>query len=96
MGPVIAKPLQDVRMNHSEQIREERPGRFLKSGLKFRKDETIFAAYNKAEMRKVNILVFASSEFVHASKSLFWSDIIMLAGTDIDWMHSKSMTIEVQ
>ena len=29
MGPVIAKPLQDVRMNHSEQNRKERPGRFL-------------------------------------------------------------------
>ena len=29
MGPVNARPLQDVRMNHSERNREERPGRFL-------------------------------------------------------------------
>ena len=29
MGPVNARPLQDVRMNHSDQNREERPGRLL-------------------------------------------------------------------
>ena len=98
-------------MNHSEQNREERPGRFLTSRasteqqvkmfkqkrappahvkekaypkrvtqggdaerygeLKFRIDETIFAAYDKAEMRKGKILVKASSVFVHTSKSLF-------------------------
>ena len=29
MGPVNARPLQGVRMNHSEGNREERPGRFL-------------------------------------------------------------------
>ena len=29
MGPVNARPLQDVRMNHGEGNREERPGRFL-------------------------------------------------------------------
>ena len=29
MCPVKARPLQDVRMNHSEGNREERPGRFL-------------------------------------------------------------------
>ena len=28
MGSVSARPLQDVRMNHSEQNRQERPGRF--------------------------------------------------------------------
>ena len=31
MGPVNGKPLQYVKINHSEQTREERPGRFLKS-----------------------------------------------------------------
>ena len=31
MGPVNTSPLQDIRINHSEQTREERPGRFLKS-----------------------------------------------------------------
>ena len=30
VGPVNARALQDVRKNHSEQTREERPGRFLK------------------------------------------------------------------
>ena len=29
MGPVNARPLQDVRLNHDEGNREERPGRFL-------------------------------------------------------------------
>ena len=29
MGPVNARPLQDVRLNHDEGSREERPGRFL-------------------------------------------------------------------
>ena len=29
MGPVNARPLQDVRLNHDEKNREERPGRFL-------------------------------------------------------------------
>ena len=29
MGPVNARPLQDVRLNHDEENREERPGRFL-------------------------------------------------------------------
>ena len=29
MGPVNARPLQDVRLKHGEQNREERPGRFL-------------------------------------------------------------------
>ena len=29
LGPVNAIPLQDVRKNHSEQTREERPGRLI-------------------------------------------------------------------
>ena len=29
MGPVKARPLQDVKLNHDEGNREERPGRFL-------------------------------------------------------------------
>ena len=93
MGPVNARPLQDVKLNHDEGNREERPGRFLTTrasigqhvkmfkrikaspghvkeraypkqenqegdvqrygGLKaIKKVETIFAAYDKAEMRK--------------------------------------------
>ena len=92
MGPVNARPLQNVRMNHGEGNREVRPGRFLTTRasigqhakmfkqvgappshvkeraypkkiaqegdveryreLKFRMDETIYAAYDKVEMRK--------------------------------------------
>ena len=29
MGPFNARPLQDVKLNHDEGNREERPGRFL-------------------------------------------------------------------
>ena len=89
MGPVNARPLQDVRLNHDEGNREERPGRFLTTRasigqhvkifrqlttppghvkervypklvnqdgdaqrygglIAIKKDETIFAAYDKA------------------------------------------------
>ena len=66
-------------------------------GLKaIKKDETIFAAYDKAEMRKAKIMVVASSDFVYTSKSLFWSDVVMLAAVDLDLMQSVSMTIGVQ
>ena len=41
-------------------------------GMKtIRKDGTIFAAYDKAEMRKAKIMIVANSDFVHTSKSLF-------------------------
>ena len=41
-------------------------------GMKMiRKDETIFAAYDKVEVRKAKILIVANSVFVHTSKSLF-------------------------
>ena len=59
-------------------------------------DETIFAAYDKAEMRKAKIMIVANSEFVHTSKSLFWPDVIMLAAVDLDLLQSVSMAIGVQ
>ena len=137
MGPVNARPLQDVRLNHDEGNREERPGRFLTTrapigqhvkifrqlttppghvkervypklvnqdgdaqrygGLKaIKKDETIFATYDKAEMRKAKIMVVANSEFVYTSKSLFWPDVIMLAAVDLDLLQSISLAIGVQ
>ena len=66
-------------------------------GLKaIRKDETIFAAYYKAEMRKAKIMIVANSAFVYNSMSLFWLDVIMLAAVDLDLMQSVSMAIEVQ
>ena len=96
MGPVNARPLQDVRLNHDEGNREERPGRFLTTrapigqhvkifrqlttppghvkervypklvnqdgdaqrygGLTaIKKDETIFAAYDKAEILREDL-----------------------------------------
>ena len=137
MGPVNARPLQDVRLNHEERNREERPGRFLTArapigqhvkifkqlttppshvkervypkqvnqdgdaqrygGLTaIKKDESIFAAYDKAEMRKAKIMVVANSEFVYTSKSLFWPDVIMLAAVDLDLLQSVSLAIGVQ
>ena len=57
----------------------ERYGEF-----KFRIDDTIFAAYDKAEMGRTKILVIASSDFVHTSKYLFWPDVIKRAGADLD------------
>ena len=118
MGPVNARPLQDVKLNHGEGNRKERPGRFLITRAPIgqhvkmfrqlktppghvkervypkqvnqegdaqrygelkaiKKDETIFAAYDKAEMRKAKIMIVANSEFVHTSKSLVWPDVIM-------------------
>ena len=137
MGPVNARPLQDVRLNHDEGNREERPGRFLVTrapigqqvkmfrqvssppghvkdriypkqvsqdgdvhrygGLKaMKKDETIFAAYDKAEMRKAKVMIVANSEFLYTSKSLFWPDVIMLAAVDLDLLQALSLAIGVQ
>ena len=137
MGPVNARSLQDVRLNHDEGNREERPGRFLVTrapigqhvkmfrqvssppghvkdriypkqvsqdgdvqrygGLKvIQKDETIFAAYDKAEMRKAKIMIVANSEFVYTSKTLFWPDVIMLAAVDLDLLQAVSLAIGVQ
>ena len=137
MGPVNARPLQDVRLNHDEGNREERPGRFLTTrapigqhvkmfrqvatppshvkertypkqvsqdgdvqrygGLKaIKKDETTFAAYDKAEIRKAKIMIVANSEFVYTSKSLFWPDVIMLAAVDLDLLQAVSLAIGVQ
>ena len=58
-------------------------------GMKtIRKDETIFAAYDKAEMRKAKIMIVANSDFVHTSKSLLWPDVTMLAAVDLDLKQS--------
>ena len=66
-------------------------------GLKaIKKDETIFAAYDKVEMRKAKIMIVSSSDFVYTSKSLFWPDVIMLAAVDLDLKQSVSMAIGVQ
>ena len=49
-----------------------------------RKQETIVAAHDKAEMRKAKIMIVANSDFVHTSNSLFRPDVIMLAAVDLD------------
>ena len=65
--------------------------------MNIRKDETIFAAYDKVEMRKANILIVTNSDFAHTSKSrFFWPGVIMLAAIDLDLMQSVSMAIGVQ
>ena len=54
-------------------------------GLKaIMKDETILAAYYKAEIRKAKIMIVVNSQIVHNSKSLFWPDVIMLAAVDLE------------
>ena len=66
-------------------------------GLKaIKKDETIVAAYDKAEMRKAKVMIVANSEFVYTSKSLFWLDVIMLAAVDLDLLQAVSLAIGVQ
>ena len=66
-------------------------------GLKaIKKVEIIFAAYDKAEMRKAKIMIVPNSEFVYTSKSLFWPDVIMLAAVDLDLLQSVSLAIGVQ
>ena len=66
-------------------------------GMKMiRKDETIFATYDKVEMRKAKILIVLKPDFAHTSKSLFWPDVIMMAAVDLDLMHSVSMAIGIQ
>ena len=66
-------------------------------GMKMiRKDETIFAAYDRAEMRKAKIMIVANSDFVHTSKSSFWLDVIMSSAVNLDLMQPVSMAIGVQ
>ena len=61
-----------------------------------KKDENIFAAYDKAEMKKARIMIVANSDFVYISNPLFWPDEIMLAAVDLDLTQFVSMAIGVQ
>ena len=66
-------------------------------GLKaIKKDETISAAYDKAEIRKAKVMIVANSEFAYTSESLFWPDVIMLAAVDLDLLQAVSLAIGVQ
>ena len=93
---VKAPPGHVKKRAYQKQVKQE--GDIQRyGGLKaIKKDETIFAAYDKAEMRKAKIMVVASSDFVYTSKSPFWPDVIMLAAVDIDLMQSASMAMKIQ
>ena len=49
MGPVNARPLQDVRLNHDEGNCEERPGRFLTTRAPIGQHVKIFRQLTKCE-----------------------------------------------
>ena len=81
----------DYRDNRYIEIENE-TGNEIKNQMKtIRKDETIFAAYDKVANIKAKILIVANSDFAHTSKSLFWPDVIMLAAVDVDLTQSVSM-----
>ena len=93
---VIAPPGHVKERAYPKQVNQECDVQRY-GGLKaMKKDETIFAAYDKAEMRKAKIMIVASSDFVYTSKFLFWPDVIMLVAVDLDLMQSVSMAIGVQ
>ena len=80
---------------YTKQVTQERDVERY-GGMKIWKDKTIFAAYDKVEMRKAKILIVANSDFAHTSKSLFWPDNIILAAINWDLMQSLSMAIGIQ
>ena len=81
---------------YPKQVNQDGDARRYGGLTAIKKDESIFAAYDKAEMRKAKIMVVANSEFVYTSKSLFWPDVIMLAAVDLDLLQSVSLAIGVQ
>ena len=63
---VRAPPAHVMERAYPKQVTQEKDAeRYFE--LSFRIDKTIFAAYCKAEMRKVKILVIASLDFVNTS-----------------------------
>ena len=89
-------PVHAKERAYPKQVNQEGDAQRYGELKAIKKDETIFAAYDKAEMRKAKIMIVANSEFVHTSKSLFWPDVIMLAAVDLDLLQSVSMAIGVQ
>ena len=93
----LSSPLGHVKERvYPKQVNQEGDAQRYGELKAIKKDETIFAAYDKAEMRKAKIMIVANSEFVHTSKSLFWPDVIMLAAVDLDLLQSVSRAIGVQ
>ena len=64
--------------------------------MKFKANQYIFAAYDKAEMKKAKISIIMSSVYLKTSNSFLWPDIMILAAADLDWMQSLPMVISVQ
>ena len=82
----IAPPVHVKERAYPKQVNKEGDVQRYGGFKAIKKDETIFAAYDKAEMGKAKIMIVASSDFVYTSKSLFWPDVIMLAAVDLDLM----------
>ena len=101
MGPVNARPLQDVRLNHDEGNREERPGRFLTArapiGQHVKMFRQVTAPPGHVKERVYPKLVKQDGDVQrYTSKSLFWPDVIMLAAVDLDLLQAVFMAIGVQ
>ena len=93
----LSSPTGHVKARvYPKQVNQEGDAQRYGELKAIKKDETIFAAYDKAEMRKAKIMIVPNSEFVHNSKSLFWTDVILLAAVDLDLLQSVSMAIGVQ
>ena len=93
---VRAPPSRVKERAYSKQVTQEGDVQRYGGMKMIRKDQTIFEAYDKVEMRKSKILIVANSDFANTSKSLFWPDVIMLAAVDLDLMQSVSMAIGIQ
>ena len=93
---IKAPPGQVKERAYPKQVNQEGDVQRYGGMKAIKKDETIFAEYDKAEMRKAKIMIVTNSDFAYTSKSLFWPDVIMLAAVDLDLMQSVSMAIGVQ
>ena len=62
--------------------------------LKLKLHESIFSVNDRAEMKKAKIMLIAISDFKNNSKSLFCSNVVMLAGADLDCMQSSEWLLK--
>ena len=94
MPPAHVKKIERASAYPKQETQEGDAERY--GELRLRIDETILAAYVKAEMRKSRILVILNSDFVNNPESLLWLDVITLTGTDLDWLQPISTAIGFQ
>ena len=83
---VRAPPSRVKERAYSKQVTQEGDVQRYGGMKMIRKDQTIFEAYDKVEMRKSKILIVANSDFANTFKYLFWPDVIMLAAVDLGLM----------